>query len=74
MDVQNLVKMANQIGTFFDSMPDPEQARADIATHLKKFWDPRMRKAIVQGIDAGQVEGLSPIVRDAITAHRGQLV
>ena len=52
METQQLVKMANQIGDFFEGMPDREQAKADIANHLKKFWDPRMRKTIVQKIDS----------------------
>lgn len=73
MDIHNLVKMANQIGAFFESMPDREQAKADIATHLKKFWAPRMRLAILQKIDGGEAEGLSPVVREAIDAHRGML-
>ena len=73
MDIQNLVKMANQIGAFFESMPDREQAKADIATHIKKFWEPRMRKTILQKIDGGEAEGLSPVVREAIDAHRALL-
>lgn len=74
MDIHNLVKMANQIGAFFESMPDREQAKADVATHLKKFWEPRMRKTILQKMDGGEAEGLSPMVREAIEAHRGMLV
>ncbi len=73
MDIHNLVKMANQIGAFFESMPDREQAKADIATHLKKFWEPRMRRTILQKMDGGEAEGLSPMVREAIDAHRGML-
>lgn len=74
MDIHNLVKMANQIGAFFESMPDREQAKADIATHIKKFWEPRMRKTILQKMDGGEAQDLSPMVREAIDAHRGMLV
>lgn len=73
MDIHNLVKMANQIGAFFESMPDREQAKADIATHIKKFWDPRMRKTILQKMDGGEAVELSPVVREAIDAHRALL-
>jgi len=73
MDIQHLVKMANQIGTFFDSLPDREQAKADIATHLKKFWEPRMRKAIVASLSTADTAGLLPIVREAIEGHRDGL-
>lgn len=70
MDIQHLVKMANQIGMFFESMPDREQAKADIASHLKKFWEPRMRKAIVAGLSTPATAELMPIVREAIDGHR----
>jgi formate dehydrogenase subunit delta len=43
----NLVKMANQIALFFESQSGPDAA-AGIAEHLKKFWDPRMRQAIIR--------------------------
>jgi formate dehydrogenase subunit delta len=59
-----LVMMANQIGKFF--MPqrrvDPSVA---IAEHLRKFWDPRMRAAIVAHLEAGG-EGLEEPVRQAV--------
>ena len=70
MDANHLIKMANQIGQFFESMPDREQAKADIASHLKRFWEPRMRTAILSALDNSQADGLEPIVRDAIVAHR----
>jgi formate dehydrogenase subunit delta len=73
MDIQNLVRMANQIGTFFESMPDREQAKADIAGHIKRFWEPRMRKTMLQKIDEGEAGDLSPMVREAIEAHRALL-
>ena len=47
MDIHHLVKMANQIGQFFEAEPDQEQAVRDVASHIKRFWDPRMRKAII---------------------------
>ena len=40
-----LVYMANQIGKFFQSQGH-DKALPGIAEHIKKFWDPRMRKAI----------------------------
>jgi len=66
----NLVKMANQIGTFFESMPDRKEALEGIAMHLKKFWDPRMRKAFLAQIDGSPDMPCSAIVLDAVRAHR----
>ena len=66
MKPANLIKMANQIGAFFDAMPNREQAVKDVATHIQKNWDPRMRAALHQYVrDKGDAE-LSAIVRDAL--------
>ena len=73
MDSQQLIKMANQIGQFFESMPDREAAEKDIATHLKRFWDPRMRRAIVACLETSEAASMSLIVREAITTHRQML-
>jgi formate dehydrogenase subunit delta len=73
LDVNNLITMANKIGQFFESMPDREQAKADIATHIKRFWEPRMRKAMLAALDSAQADGMTPIVREAIASHRSLL-
>ena len=72
MDVANLVRMANRIGEFFASMPDAEAARDDIALHVRRFWEPRMRRAIIGLVDGGGA-GLDPIVLDALRRHRDDL-
>jgi formate dehydrogenase subunit delta len=56
--------MANQIGKFFVS-EDKATAVANIADHLVKFWDPRMRIEIIAHVAAGG-EGLDPEVRAAV--------
>jgi formate dehydrogenase subunit delta len=56
--------MANQIGTFFVT-EDKATAVANIADHLVKFWDPRMRTEIVAHLASGG-EGLDPEVREAV--------
>ena len=43
MDVDNLIHMANRIGEFFQAMPDRAEAVEGVATHIHKFWEPRMR-------------------------------
>ena len=72
MHIENLVKMANQIGDFFEAEPNREQAMHDIAAHLKRFWEPRMRSAILAHVDQGGA-GLKAIVADAIQAERASL-
>jgi formate dehydrogenase subunit delta len=65
---QKLVYMANQIGKFFTAQ-DKEAAPEKIADHLKRFWDPRMRRAILEYIDAGG-GGLDPDPRSAVEKLR----
>lgn len=67
MDQQHLVRMANNIGDFFEAMPDRQEALDGIAGHIKRYWEPRMRKEMMAYINAGG-EGLSEIVREAIVA------
>ena len=63
-----LVTMANQIGKFFASQGEKAEVPG-IAAHIRKFWDPRMRKAIYAHVAAGGA-GLDPKVRAAIDGLR----
>ncbi|MEJ6003300.1 formate dehydrogenase subunit delta [Paucibacter soli] len=75
MHIDKLVHMANQIGAFFEAMPDHQEAVEGIAQHLKKFWEPRMRRELFAAIDAGTAgSALLPIVREALEARRQSLV
>ena len=66
MTSDRLVMMANQIGRFFSPQREGD-AVAAIADHLQKFWDPRMRAAIIAHLERGG-EGLDGPVRQAV--HR----
>lgn len=71
MDIENLVTMANQIGAFYESMPDREKALTDIARHIKNFWEPRMRRELLAHIDAHAASSeLTPIVLESIQLNR----
>jgi formate dehydrogenase subunit delta len=82
MNINQLIKMANQIGSFFETMPDRQEGLAGIAKHLKDFWDPRMRKELLAYFDSHLLtnrnseqnlpvgEALSLIVSEAIHQHR----
>jgi len=73
MDLDNLVHMANRIGAFFAPQPDREAALAGVAEHLRKFWDPRMRRQLLAAIDTGDAGALSDLVREAVARHRATL-
>jgi formate dehydrogenase subunit delta len=66
MSGNKLVGMANQIAAFFAAYPE-ESAVASTSDHLRKFWDPVMRRQIRAHLEAGG-EGLSPIARKAVEA------
>lgn len=65
MEVHHLVKMANEIGGFFAQMPDRDEALSSIAGHLKNFWEPRMRREIIEYAHRDGSE-LTELVRDAV--------
>lgn len=62
MSHDKLAYMANQIGWFFAHQTDA-QAVASINDHIRKFWDPRMRKQILEQLDTAK---LDPRVRRAV--------
>jgi formate dehydrogenase subunit delta len=63
MDVHKLEHMANQIAAFFAAYPHDE-AVAGVASHIRTFWEPRMRRQLADMVAEGGV-GLSPLVVEA---------
>lgn len=62
-----LVKMANQIGQFFSAQRHADPV-AGAAEHLHKFWDPRMRAAIIEHLNKNGGAGLDPVPLEAVKA------
>ena len=59
-----LLRMANQIATFFRTQPG-EDAAERIAGHLRDFWEPRMRDQLHRYIDEQGGKDLDALVIDA---------
>ena len=59
MNVESLITMANQIADFFDAEAGVDAAQQEVAAHITKFWDPRMRTQLIAHAAAGGA-GLSP--------------
>ena len=57
--VERLIYMANQIATNLATEPDPVEATS---THIRLFWDPRMKRLL---LEHGE-EGLSVIAAAAV--------
>jgi formate dehydrogenase subunit delta len=74
MNDSHLIQMANSIGDFFSAMPDADEARKDLADHIRRSWEPRMRRGIYEHIDRTGGAGLQPIVLQALKAHRQHMV
>jgi formate dehydrogenase subunit delta len=62
MSPEKLVRMANQIAVF---MVSKSESQADgVAGHLNDYWEPRMRRQLLDHIAAGG-DGLHPLVLEA---------
>lgn len=73
MEAAKLIKMSNEIAAFFAAEPKREDAIAGVVGHLRRFWDPRMRRQIIAALDAGG-EGMHDLVREALQSHRADLM
>ncbi len=73
MDGKKLVKMANEIATFFAVEPVRAAAVEGVAGHLQRFWEPRMRRAILAELDAGGGQGMHELVLEALRSQRARL-
>ncbi|MFV0359337.1 formate dehydrogenase subunit delta [Tropicimonas sp.] len=60
MSPEKLTYMSNQIATFFANRPEAEAVHA-VATHINDFWEPRMRRQLLEIVAAGGAD-LSDLV------------
>jgi formate dehydrogenase subunit delta len=61
IQVEVLVAMANQIGDFFAPYPSGQREEG-VRNHLRHYWDPRMREALLAHIERTGGSGLHPHV------------
>ncbi len=65
MEAERLVRMANDIARFYQAEPDRDEAIAGVEGHLRRFWEPRMRRQIEAHLAAGG-EGMDELTRLAV--------
>lgn len=65
MDIERLVAMANDIAAFFDAEPDKAIAVEGVRFHMSRFWEKRMRQAIIAHVDGGGA-GMAPTAMAAV--------
>jgi formate dehydrogenase subunit delta len=58
-----IIRMANQIATFFASKPKDEGEKG-VAAHINDFWEPRMRAQLLEIVAEGG-DGLKPLMIEA---------
>jgi len=58
------IRLATEIAAQFKHVPTEEGAAA-IAGHVRRFWDPRMRREIVAHLASGGAD-LTPVARAAV--------
>ena len=58
-----LVMMANQIAAFFAAQGEAKAVPA-VADHIRKFWDPEMRRKFLAQMETSGLP-LHPLARDA---------
>ena len=74
MDIANLIHMANRIADFHASWPDHQAAVDATAEHIRKFWAPRMRSAILEALGQAHTPALHPLALEALQQHRDDLM
>ena len=70
MSADKLVTMLNQIATFYRRKP-ADQAASEVALHVERFWEPRMRQQAYAHLDAGGA-GLETNAAAALALLRGR--
>lgn len=70
MQTDQLARMANQIGSFFEAMPDRQEALEGAARHIRSFWAPPMRRGLLEQLDGPHGDALSSFIADVVRTHR----
>ena len=68
MNIDLLIKMTNEIGEFFAGVEvnDPQAAARDVANHLRRYWEPRMRAQMLKYYEQRQGAGLTDLAKNAV--------
>ncbi len=66
VSIEHLVQMANDIANFFHAESDRAIAIDGVAGHIRRFWDPRMRRQIIAHWRAQGDDGFSELARAGV--------
>jgi formate dehydrogenase subunit delta len=66
MNIDLLIKMTNEIGEFFAGASEPGVAARDVARHIDRYWEPRMRAQMLAYFEERHGAGLSDLGKQAV--------
>ncbi len=67
MNIEKLIKMANDIADFFNAESDKEIAAEGVKKHILRSWDPRMRSEIIKYFQSkSNGDGLNSLALQAV--------
>jgi formate dehydrogenase subunit delta len=66
MNIDLLIKMANQITEFWEGEAGEDLAVKEVATHLRRYWEPRMRGQMITYYEERQGAGLNDVAKRAV--------
>jgi len=65
MNIDHMIKMANEISSFWQGEVG-DAAPNEVATHLKRYWEPRMRAQMITYYEERHGAGLSDVALKAV--------
>jgi formate dehydrogenase subunit delta len=71
-DLPPVIRLGHDLVRNFEALP-PEKASAEVATHIRKFWDPRMRRELLGLVDAGDARVGTLLTRAAQDLREGDV-
>jgi len=72
MNIDLLIKMANEITSFWEGEVGQDKAANEVATHLKRYWEPRMRGQMIGYFEQRQGAGLNDVAKAAVALLASQ--
>ena len=72
MNIDLLIKMANEITSFWEGEVGQDKAANEVATHLKRYWEPRMRAQMIGYFEQRQGAGLNDVAKAAVALLASQ--
>lgn len=74
MTPERLLQLLNPIAAFHAAEPDPDLGRQAVASHLRRYWTPAMRRELLKAFDAGNLPGLNPLAAETLRLERARIL